>query len=563
MIQIWHLAVEGILVATILVMAAFLVRMRRRIRRHEDALASAQTRIVTAEEVARTKAAQWKSIIASMPDGISVVDSDLRLVEWNEHMPEFAGVPSEILRVGLDQEVILRAQATAGEFGTVDVEQEVQRRLDRLRTGISTGTAERKRPNGKTMEYRRNRLAGGGFVTLYTDITERRRAEDQLRQAQKTEAIGQLTGGVAHDFNNLLAVIMGNIELAQAALQASNLLGAQQKIENARGGAQRATMLTQRLVAFSRRQNLDPKPTDANKIVSSMSVLLRHSIGDISLETVLAGDLWQTTIDPNQLESALLNLAINARDAMPTGGKVTIETANAYLDETYAGAHQDVTPGQYVLVAVSDVGTGMSEADVERAFEPFFTTKEVGKGSGLGLSQVFGFIKQSNGHVKICSELGSGTTVKLYLPRCETGPTIEAETAVAPPEAPRARHDETVLVVEDDADVLAYTMQTLESLGYRVIATRDAQAALAALETHSAITLLFTDIQLPGLNGPELVGAAQERHPDLPVLYTTSFPTNAIVHRGVLTSKAKTIHKPFALAELAAAVRGAIDNPSR
>ena len=563
MIQIWGLAVEGILVATILAMAAVLVRMRRRIRRHEDTLARAQAAIDTAEDVARTKAAQWKSIIASMPDGISVIDSDLRLVEWNEHMPEFAGVPSEILRVGLDQEVILRAQATAEEFGPVDVEQEVQRRLERLRTGISTGTAERKRPNGKTMEYRRSRLAGGGFVTLYTDITERRRAEDQLRQAQKMEAIGQVTGGVAHDFNNLLAVILGNIELAQAALQASNLLDAQQKIDNARGGAQRAAMLTQRLVAFSRRQNLDPKPTDANKIVSGMSVLLRHSIGDISLETVLARDLWQTIIDPNQLESALLNLAINARDAMPTGGKVTIETANAYLDEAYAGAHQDVTPGQYVLVAVSDVGTGMSEADVERAFEPFFTTKEAGKGSGLGLSQVFGFIKQSNGHVKIYSELGSGTTVKLYLPRCLTGPTIEAETEVAPPQAPRARHDETVLVVEDDADVLAYTMQALESLGYRVIATRNAQAALAALDTHPAITLLFTDIQLPGLNGPELVGAAQERHPDLPVLYTTSFPANAIVHRGVLTSKAKTIHKPFALAELAAAVRGAIDNPSR
>jgi signal transduction histidine kinase len=364
-IRIWDFAVEGILVATILVMAAFLVRMWRRIRRHEDTLARARTAIVAAEDVARTKAAQWKSIIASMPDGLSVVDSDLRLVEWNEHMPEFAGVPSEILRVGLDQEDILRAQAIAGEFGPVDVEQEVQRRLERLRTGISTGTVERKRPNGKTMEYRRNRLAGGGFVTLYTDITDRRRAEDQLRQAQKMEAIGQLTGGVAHDFNNLLAVIMGNIELAQAALQASNILSAQQKMEDARGGAQRAAMLTQRLVAYSRRQNLDPKPTDANKIVSGMSVLLRHSIGDISLETVLAGGLWQTIIDPHQLESALLNLAINARDAMPTGGKITIETANAHLDEAYADAHEDVSPGQYVLVAVSDVGTGMSEAAVE------------------------------------------------------------------------------------------------------------------------------------------------------------------------------------------------------
>ena len=371
-------------------------------------MAQAHTAIVAAEEAARAKAVQWKSIIASLPDGLSVIDSDLRLVEWNEHMPEFAGVPPDILRVGLDQEDILRAQAIAGEFGPVDVEQEVRRRLELLRAGTSAGTAERRRPGGMTMELRRNRLAGGGFVTLYTDITERRRAEDQLRQAQKMEAIGQLTGGVAHDFNNLLAVVMGNIELAQAALQASNLLGAQQKMVDAQGGAQRAAMLTRRLVAFARRQQLEPRPTDANKIVSGMSVLLRHSIGDVSLETVLAADLWQTIIDPHQLESALLNLAINGRDAMPGGGKLTIETANAYLDAAYAAANEDVSPGQYVLVAVSDVGAGMAEADAARAFEPFFTTKEVGRGSGLGLSQVFGFIKQSNGHVKIYSELGSG-----------------------------------------------------------------------------------------------------------------------------------------------------------
>ena len=559
----WEFAVDSLLVATMLVMAGLLLRMRSRLRRHEISLAHAHTAVVAAEEAARAKAVQWKSIIASLPDGLSVIDSDLRLVEWNGHMPEFAGVPADILRVGLDQEDILRAQAIAGEFGPVDVEQEVRRRLKRLRTGISAGTAERRRPGGMTMELRRNRLAGGGFVTLYTDITERRRAEDQLRQAQKMEAIGQLTGGIAHDFNNLLAVVMGNIELAQAALQASNLLGAQQKMVDAQSGAQRAAMLTRRLVAFARRQQLDPRPTDANKIVSGMSVLLRHSIGDVSLETVLAADLWQTIIDPHQLESALLNLAINARDAMPGGGKLTIETANAYLDEVYAAANEDVSPGQYVLVAVSDVGAGMSEADAARAFEPFFTTKEVGKGSGLGLSQVFGFIKQSNGHVKIYSELGSGTTVKLYLPRHVANPAIEAETEVAPRRPPQARNGETVLVIEDDADVLAYTMDALESLGYRVVATRDAQAAYAALDTRPAIALLLTDIQLPGMNGPELVQAAQQRRPGLAVLYTTAFPTNAIVHRGTLTSQARTLHKPFTLAELAAAVREAIDNPPR
>ena len=559
--QVGDIAAAGIAVAAIVVMAAFLARMRGRIRRHEDTLARARTALAAAEEVARTRTEQWKSIIASMPDGLSVIDQDLRLMEWNAHMPVFAGVPAEILRVGLDQMDILRAQALAGEFGPVDIEPEVRRRLERMRTGIATGTVERRRPNGMVLELRRNRLAGGGFVTLYTDITARRRAEDQLRQAQKMEAIGQLTGGVAHDFNNLLAVIIGNIELAQAAMQASNFVGAQQKMEDARGGAQRAATLTRRLVAFARRQTLDPRPTDVNRVVSGMSVLLQHSIGDVSLETVLAGDLWQTIIDPHQLESALLNLAINARDAMPDGGKLTVETANASLDETYAAAHEDVSPGQYVLVAVTDIGTGMSEEAVRRAFEPFFTTKEAGKGSGLGLSQVFGFIKQSNGHVKIYSEPGAGTTVKLYLPRCITGPAIAAETEAAPSATPHAGAGETVLVVEDDADVLAFARQALESLGYHVIAAQDPHAALAALAERPAIALLFTDIQLPELNGPELVAQARQRRPDLPVLYTTSFPSNAVVRRGVATGGARTIHKPFTLAELGAAVRVAMDTP--
>jgi signal transduction histidine kinase len=553
----------GISVAAILVMAVLLLRMKRTVRRHERTLERVRTALIVAEEVARAKTAQWRAIVAGMPDGLMVVDADLKLVEWNQHFPGFVGVPSEILRLGMDLADILIAQARAGEFGPVDFEQEVRRRTELFRTGASTGTIERRRPTGQILELRRSRLAEGGFVTLYTDITDRRRAEDQLRQAQKMEAIGQLTGGVAHDFNNLLTVISGNIELAELSLAASRFLNVQHKLEAARGGARRAAILTERLVAFSRRQILEPKPTNANKIVSDMSELIKHAIGAISLETVLAGSLWETIIDPHQLENALLNLAINARDAMPEGGKITIETANTHLDVAYAAANNEVSPGQYVLIAVSDGGTGMSSADVERAFEPFFTTKEVGQGSGLGLSQVFGFIKQSNGHVKIYSEFGSGTTVKLYLPRFVTGPALEAETDRAQPAVPRAKGQETILVVEDDADVLSYSMQALESLGYRVIATADAPSALMALDARPGIALLFTDVQLQGLNGPELVLAALQRQPGLPVLYTTGYPTNAIVHRELLSPEVKTVNKPFVLADLAVAVRDAIDHPYR
>jgi signal transduction histidine kinase/CheY-like chemotaxis protein len=509
-----------------------------------------------------TKTAQWQAILSGMPDGLMVVDQNLLLAEWNQNFPSCVGVPAEMLTVGMSLQDILRAQASAGEFGPVDVDQEVRRRMALFRSGQNIGTIERKRPNGQTLELRRSPLPGGGFVTLYTDITARRRAEDQLRQVQKMQAIGHLTAGVAHDFNNLLTVISGNLEMAQRDLETANLLHAQRKIEDAQAGARRAAILTQRLLAFSRRQTLEPRPVDVNKIVSGMSELIRHSLGAIELETVLAGELWPALLDPNQLENTLLNLAINARDAMPKGGKVTIETANTYLDAAYAAANDEVSPGQYVLVAVSDSGTGMSPEDAAQAFEPFFTTKEIGKGSGLGLSQVFGFIKQSNGHVKIYSEIGSGTTVKLYLPRLMTEPAVEAETIATQPESPRARHQETILLVEDDPDVTAYSMDALESLGYRVIGTKDAPSALSALDAHPEIALIFTDMELPGMNGPELVEKAKVGHPGIAVLYTSGYPANAIVHNDMLAPEAKLLNKPFALAELATAVRNALDHPS-
>jgi signal transduction histidine kinase/ActR/RegA family two-component response regulator len=545
----------GPLIAITILLAGLLAREKRRSRTSASTLA-------TTVEQARTQRLKMDAIVAGMPDGILVVDADLRVIEWNGHFPEFAGVPSPILRAGLGIADVLRAQAAAGEFGPVDVDREVDRRMELLRSGASTGTIERRRPNGRVLELRRSPMEGSGFVTLYTDITGRRDAEEQLRQAHKMEAVGHLTGGMAHDFNNLLMVIAGNLELALQALAKADLVGADRRVRTAQGGTQRAATLTQRLLAFARRQTLAPVAVDANKVVSEMSELVRHSIGaSIELETVLAGGLWEAMIDPHQLENALINLAINARDAMPDGGKLTIETANTHLDASYAANHSEVTPGQYVMVAVSDSGTGMTADEVEHAFEPFFTTKRVGKGSGLALSQVFGFVKQSNGHVKIYTEFGVGTTVKLYLPR-HVEPEVEPaiiEWASSEPEPPRGRSHETILLVEDDEDVLAYTAEALEGLGYAVVGASDASSALTALERRPDVSLLLTDVELPGLNGQELAEEVTRRRPDIPVLYTTGYTANAIVHRDILERGARSLLKPFTLAQMATTVREMLD----
>jgi PAS domain S-box-containing protein len=385
------------------------------------------------------------------------------------------------------------------------------------------------------------------------------RAEEQLRQAQKMEAVGQLTGGVAHDFNNLLQVVVGNLEMLQRGLptEAGRL---RRQAENAMNGARRAATLTQRLLAFSRRQPLAPKPINVNQLVSSMSDLLARTLGEtIQVETVLAGGLWRVEADPNQLESALLNLAVNARDAMPDGGKLTIETQNAHLDSAYVHANVEVTPGQYVVICTSDTGTGMDKETLAHVFEPFFTTKEVGRGTGLGLSQVYGFVKQSGGHVKIYSEPGHGTTVKIYLPRLLGTP--QDEDAAAEQIVPEGTRAETVLVVEDDDDVRAYTVDVLREIGYRVLEAHDGGSALRLLERQEGnVDLLFTDVVLPGgINGEILGAQAQALRPGLKVLFTTGYARNAIVHHGRLDPGVELITKPFTYADLAAKVRDVLD----
>ena len=392
---------------------------------------------------------------------------------------------------------------------------------------------------------------------LLADIVARERVEAQLRQLQKMEAVGQLTGGVAHDFNNMLAIIIGSLDLARRRLTGAEDARLGACIENAMESANTAAQLTSRLLAFSRQQPLQPQAIDPNKLVAGMSELLRRTVlEDVRMETVLAGGLWRVSADPNQLESAILNLCINARDAMPDGGQLTIETANAYLDEAYVSGEAEVEAGQYVMIGVTDTGTGMPPDVVERAFDPFYTTKGVGKGTGLGLSQVYGFVKQSGGHVKIYSEPGHGATVKVYLPRLLKGePTV---LGAPTPALPRGHEEEIILVVEDDERVRHMSVDALRELGYTVVQASGAAQALDVLAIQPKISLLFTDVVMPDINGRRLAEMARVRRPDLKVLFTTGYTRNAVVHNGVLDAGVAFLPKPFTIEQLSRKVREAL-----
>ena len=392
---------------------------------------------------------------------------------------------------------------------------------------------------------------------LQKQIEQREEVESQLRQAQKMEAIGQLTGGIAHDFNNMLGVVMGSLDLMGRRIKNGDF-AIDRFLEAASQATVRAAALTHRLLAFARQQPLEPKPIDVNNLISGMSDLMRSTLGEqIQIETVMAAGVWTASADPHQLESAILNVAINARDAMPDGGKLTIETGNTYLDEAYVRQHGDVEPGQYVMVAVSDNGSGMAPDIAARVFDPFFTTKPSGKGTGLGLSQVFGFIKQSRGHIKIYSEVGCGTAVKIYLPRL-TG-QLATPLPANPPSISAGSAGEVILVVEDDPMMLKFTIQAVRELGYTVLHADNAAAALAILDDRPDILLLFTDVVMPEVGGKKLVDEALKKHPALKVLYTTGYTANAVVHGGVLDAGVNLLGKPFTLDQLATKLRVVLD----
>jgi PAS domain S-box-containing protein len=382
------------------------------------------------------------------------------------------------------------------------------------------------------------------------------KTEEALRQSQKMEALGQLTGGIAHDFNNLLTGIIGSLDILSRRMAAHRLEDLDRFMDAATMSAHRAASLVHRLLAFARRQSLDTKPSDVNALVAGMEEMLHRTLGEtVALKTHLRPEVWQAMADGHQLENAILNLAINARDAMEGGGQLTIETANNSFDEDYAARHEDVDAGDYVVICVSDTGSGMSPEVMEKAFDPFFTTKPIGEGTGLGLSMIYGFAKQSGGHVRIHSAPGAGTTVKLMLRRAEPAAPCEVEVA---PELAMGR-GETVLVVEDDPTVRLLMVDVLDELGYKHIEVPDGQAAVPVLQSRQRIDLLLTDVGLPNLNGRQVAEIARQTRPDLKVLFVTGYAEKAAVRQGFLEPGMEMLMKPFALEALAAKIRGMIE----
>ncbi|HUZ12422.1 MAG TPA: CHASE3 domain-containing protein [Caulobacteraceae bacterium] len=467
------------------------------------------------------------------------------LADLNPAFARAMGVKAEQVR-GRAIDALLPGQASQGLIAHY-------RRVRAAGTAVTTRDEIPGLPDGpRTWEsilapVKNPRGATDRIIGAVRDITERLRADERLRDSQRMEAIGQLTGGVAHDFNNLLQVIRGNLELLESAVAGDDR--AAQRLKSAIHGADRAAQLTRQLLAFARRTPLAPQVVNLSRLVGEMADLLRRTLGEaIEVETVVGGGLWNTIADPAQVESALLNLALNARYAMPEGGRLTVEITNASLDESYARAASEVTAGQYVMLAVSDTGQGMDEATKARVFEPFFTTKPDGKGTGLGLSMVYGFVKQSNGHIQIYSEPGHGTTVKIYLPRSREA----TSRPPPPPDEAALGASRTVLVVEDEPEVRAATVAMLGDLGYRCLEAADAQSALAIIEAGAEVDLVFTDVVLPGpLRTRDFAQRLAEARPDLPVLFTSGYTDNAIVHHGRLDEGVNLISKPYARAELA------------
>jgi PAS domain S-box-containing protein len=508
-------------------------------------------RVLRSQDSLRRSEERFRLLVSGVRDyALFMLDPEGNVASWNDGAERLAGYRADDI-LGAPFSRLLAADGALGEAPRA--------LLDRAR---AVGSAE---DEGWWVRKDGSRFCAGvvitalynpdgslrGFAQVVRDITQWRQQQEALdssraafAQLQKMEAIGQLTGGVAHDFNNLLQSILGSIELLQHPGGLSDTARATRLLGTARRAAERGATLTQRLLAFARRQPLAPQIVDVNKLVGSMSDLLHRTLGEtIEIETVAAAGLWRTNIDPNQLENAILNLAVNARDAMPRGGKLTIETGNTWLDDAYAAANAEVTPGQYVLIAISDSGEGMSEEAIARAFEPFFTTKPEGRGTGLGLAQVHGFVKQSGGHIKLYSQPGQGTTVKIYLPRHAQPDLAALPLDGRQPDTARGRAQ--VLLVEDDEDVRAFGAEALHGLGYAVLEAAEAESALRILDQHPEIDLLFTDVGLPGLNGRKLAEEAQRRAPGIKILYTTGYARNAIVHNGILDFGINFLGKPF------------------
>ena len=509
-----------------------------------------------ADEELRSRTAFFEAQVNSALDGILVVDSGGTKILQNQRMNELLKIPPQIVHDPDDAHQVQFVKTVVKN--PIQFEEKVNHlnshpeEVDRDEVELIDGTILER----YSYPVRDQALKLHGRIWTFRDITERRQLEEQFRQAQKMEAIGQLTGGIAHDFNNLLTVILGCSEVIGE--EAKDNPRFRKMAEMILGAAQRGAELTHRMLAFARRQALQPRPVDVNRLLVEMQSFLRRTLSaDIELNVIQGGADCEALVDPTQLESAVLNLCVNARDAMPGGGRLTIETDNTVLDADYAAENPDVTPGQYIMIAVSDTGCGISSKNLSRVFDPFFTTKEVGKGTGLGLSMVYGFAKQSLGHIKIYTELGHGTSVKLYLPRTEGKSEQSSES---PTTFADLRGSEVILLVEDDAPLREFAKSELVNLGYQVLEAENGKDALKIVAERADIDLLFTDIVMPGgMNGRELGLEALRLNPKLKVLYSSGYAENAILHEGLLDKDVQFLGKPYARRELATRIRGILN----